>query len=121
MASNQFSYEQLRKITDEGGLYADLALDIHFFARQNLLLVMKEICMQHFKEIWVDNLEYRIWEALSEGPKKLTLKNVNDLQNVYKVANGWWVKPENEYIFLNAPVWKEWYDEWKSQKKAQNT
>jgi hypothetical protein len=85
--------------------------DLHPDERQleNLMSDISERC--HFAG-WMTDLEYVLWDAVINGPRKyghsiITQYDIDDLVNLSKVCKAWiYFDDETEETAINLDTWK---------------
>jgi hypothetical protein len=94
---------------------------------QLLLSRMKELCAKYCHQPWIDGFEYSLWQAIVDGPEKLTEAEVTELDRLSSEAGGWWTwsGSNDDPLFMALNEWQKRYDhghdssrELKSQNEA---
>jgi hypothetical protein len=101
----------------------DEGLDWRTLARE-----MSEISEQAFCAGWMDELEYRLWEIVHEGPRKygqiaLTDGQVTRLRDLSNELRGWVRFNDESEVeeFVESERWQNLYEEWLTRGPAAGT
>lgn len=118
-AKFDFSPRELKVLTPEHStavLLADASLKdlIDAFqdvVRERLLKFMTSLSLQYADNPWEDGLEYSLWEAVQEGPVKMTPVEVRELTRLAEWAGGWYHFPHEAPSpeFIEAEAWQAHY------------
>lgn len=89
----------------------DLVAAFTDLAKGALLTQMMALSRAHEGTAWAAELEYALWEALVEGPERLTEAEVRTLRRLAAWAGGWYHLPDEAEApeFVPAAAWAARY------------
>ena len=89
---------------------------------QELAEYMSELSEQAYCAGWMIDLEFELWQAVVDGPRKygrllITDEHIGELRRLSEAARGWIVFDDNAatvqlWIFLPMKQWKDRFETW---------
>jgi hypothetical protein len=80
---------------------------------------MSELSERAYYAGWMVDLEFRLWQAVVDGPRKygrllITDEHIGELRRLSEAARGWIVFDDKHgEIFLPMKQWKDRFETWK--------
>lgn len=104
----------------KNSVLAELAIHavprVRELAKRTLRFAMEDIFRRHLfvtdSGEWPEDAEYMLWRAMLNGPDTITKEEVEEVDELFVEAGGWWSTSHGEVVFFENLAWRARYEEW---------
>lgn len=90
-----------------------LLAEVRTIAKEALFDYMSRISRTYLNSPWDTDLEYSLWKAVCEKPKRITDEEARKLEYLADRADGWWrLAPSGFAEFVSLEDWKKLVDDY---------
>ena len=93
---------------------------VRVLAKELLLHEMIALETEHrpeAQEPLESDISFALWHAIQTGAKKIPEETVAKIKQLSEEAGGWWVRDQEEAVFLSPELWEATYQAWLEQKE----